>query len=48
LSRAKSIDEREFYLRLSAQEKFSSGELERPINSGVFERLLQGIQKSHH
>jgi len=40
LSRTKSIEEQEFYLRLSSQEKFSSRELERQINSGVFERTI--------
>ncbi|XDZ54207.1 DUF1016 domain-containing protein [Flavobacterium tructae] len=45
LSRAKSIEEQEFYLRLSSQEKFSSRELERQINSGVFERTIIGNAK---
>lgn len=45
LSRAKSIQEQEFYLRLSSQEKFSSRELERQINSGVFERTIIGNTK---
>lgn len=45
LSRAKSIQEQEFYLRLSSQEKFSSRELERQINSGVFERTVIGNTK---
>jgi predicted nuclease of restriction endonuclease-like (RecB) superfamily len=45
LSRTKSIDEQEFYLHLSSQEKFSSRELERQINSGVFERTLMGNTK---
>lgn len=45
LSRAKSIEEQEFYLRLSSQEKFSSRELERQINSGVFERTIIGNTK---
>lgn len=45
LSRAKSIEEREFYLGLSRQEKFSSRELERQINSGVFERTILGNTK---
>ena len=45
LSRTKSIEEQEFYLRLSNQEKFSSRELERQINSGVFERTIIGNTK---
>lgn len=45
LSRTKSIEEREFYLGLSKQEKFSSRELERQINSGVFERTILGNTK---
>ncbi|WP_238160914.1 PDDEXK nuclease domain-containing protein [Flavobacterium cupreum] len=45
LSRTKSIEEQEFYLRLSRQEKFSSRELERQINSGVFERTIIGNTK---
>ena len=45
LSRAKSIEEREFYLGLSKQEKFSSRELERQINSEVFERTILGNTK---
>ncbi|WP_244281265.1 PDDEXK nuclease domain-containing protein [Flavobacterium plurextorum] len=45
LSRTKSIEEQEFYLRLSSQEKFSSRELERQINSGVFERTMIGNSK---
>ncbi|OXG06080.1 putative nuclease of restriction endonuclease-like (RecB) superfamily [Flavobacterium araucananum] len=45
LSRAKTIEEKEFYLRLSSREKFSSRELERQINSGVFERTIAGNRK---
>jgi predicted nuclease of restriction endonuclease-like (RecB) superfamily len=45
LSRTKSIEEQEFYLLLSSQEKFSSRELERQINSGVFERTIIGNAK---
>lgn len=45
LSRAKSMEEREFYLGLSKQEKFSSRELERQINSGVFEWTILGNTK---
>lgn len=45
LSRANTIEEREFYLRLSVQEKYSSRELERQINSSVFERVMIGNTK---
>lgn len=43
--RAKSEEEREFYLRLTIQEKYSSRELERQINSSVFERVMIGNSK---
>ena len=45
LGRAKSEEEREFYLRLCIQEKYSSRELERQINSSVFERVMIGSAK---
>jgi predicted nuclease of restriction endonuclease-like (RecB) superfamily len=45
LSRAKTLEEKEFYLRLTSQEKYSSRELERQINSGVFERTMLGNTK---
>jgi len=45
LSRAKTEEEREFYLRLSIKEKYSSRELERQINSSVFERIMIGNTK---
>ncbi len=45
LSRAKTIEEQEFYLRLCSQEKYSSRELERQISSGVFERVMLGNSK---
>lgn len=45
LSRARSIEEQEFYLKLCSQEKYSSRELERQINSGVFERTMLGNSK---
>ncbi len=45
LSRAKTIEEKEFYLRLCIQEKYSSREMERQISSGVFERVMIGNQK---
>jgi predicted nuclease of restriction endonuclease-like (RecB) superfamily len=40
LSKTKSIEEREYYLRLAIKEKYSKRELERQLNSGLFERVL--------
>lgn len=45
LSRAESIEEKEFYLNLCAQEKYSKRELERQISSNVFERVIIGNAK---
>lgn len=45
LGRAKSDEEREFYLKLTIQEKYSTRELERQINSSVFERVMLGNAK---
>jgi predicted nuclease of restriction endonuclease-like (RecB) superfamily len=44
LSGTKSIEEKEFYLRLCIKENYSKRELERQIDSGYYERymLLQG------
>ncbi|MEZ4828793.1 MAG: PDDEXK nuclease domain-containing protein [Bacteroidia bacterium] len=42
LSRTRSMEEREFYIRLCHQEKYSSRQLERQINSGIFERTMIG------
>jgi predicted nuclease of restriction endonuclease-like (RecB) superfamily len=39
-SRAKSEEEREFYLRLCKKEKYTSRELERQINASYFERTM--------
>ncbi|MEI5984418.1 PDDEXK nuclease domain-containing protein [Sphingobacterium sp. PU5-4] len=44
-SRCKSEEEREFYLRLTIQEKYSIRELERQINSAVFERTIISTAK---
>lgn len=38
MSRCKTEEERAFYLQLTAQEQYSTRELDRQINSGVFER----------
>lgn len=40
LSRSKQPEEREFYLRLATNEKWSSRELERQLNSALFERTV--------
>ncbi|PKL85441.1 MAG: DUF1016 domain-containing protein [Ignavibacteriae bacterium HGW-Ignavibacteriae-1] len=45
LSRAKTIEEREFYVHLVKQENYSSRELERQISSSIFERTMIGNQK---
>lgn len=45
ISRTKSDEEREFYLRLSVQEKYSKRELERQVSSGIYERTLLGSAK---
>lgn len=40
LSQSKLPQEREFYLRLAAQEKWSKRELERPFKTAPFERTV--------
>ena len=40
LSKAKSSEEREFYILLTIKERYSSRELERQIDSGIFERTM--------
>ena len=40
LSRSKRPEEREFYLKMAAQEKWSSRELERQFNAALFERVV--------
>lgn len=40
ISKTKSYEEKEFYLRLASKEKYKARELERQINSGYYERLL--------
>lgn len=41
----KTPEEREFYLRLSASEKLTSRELERQMDSSIYERTMLGNQK---
>jgi predicted nuclease of restriction endonuclease-like (RecB) superfamily len=44
-SRCKTAEEREFYIRLAIKEKYSKRELERQIDSGIFERVMIGNQQ---
>ncbi len=44
-SKSKSDEEKEFYLRLAIQERYSSRELERQVDSGQYERVLHSGQK---
>lgn len=45
LSKTKSIEEKEFYLNLALKEKYTTRELERQINSAIYERFLLSQQK---
>ena len=40
ISKTKTYEEKEFYLRLASKEKYSARELARQIDSGYYERLL--------
>ncbi|MEK6792598.1 MAG: DUF1016 N-terminal domain-containing protein [Nanoarchaeota archaeon] len=40
LSKTKSMEEKEYYMLLSIRERYSSRELERQIDSGIFERTM--------
>ncbi len=42
LSKAKTVEEREFYIRLCIKERYSKRDLERQIESSVFERTMLG------
>ncbi|SDY63317.1 Predicted nuclease of restriction endonuclease-like (RecB) superfamily, DUF1016 family [Rhodonellum ikkaensis] len=44
-SRCKTVEEREFYLKLAKQESYSFRELERQISASLFERTLIGNSK---
>jgi len=44
-SRCKSIEEREFYIKLTKRENYSFRELERQISSSLFERTMIGNSK---
>ena len=45
LSKSKTDEEREFYIRLSIKERLSKRELERQIDSAVFERVILSEEK---
>lgn len=45
LSSTKNDEEREFYLRLAINEKYSSRELERQLKSATFERVMLANKK---
>lgn len=45
LSKTTTIEEKEFYLKLSVNEKYSTRELERQIKTAVYERFLLSNQK---
>ncbi|HSA34165.1 MAG TPA: PDDEXK nuclease domain-containing protein [bacterium] len=45
MSKTKTVEERTFYLALAAKEKYSVRELERQINSGLFERAMLSDKK---
>jgi len=45
LARAKTEEEREFYIRLSSQENYGKRELDRQISSSVYERVMMGNLK---
>lgn len=40
LSGTKSLEEKEFYLRLAIRERYSKRELERQLGSGLYERVM--------
>jgi predicted nuclease of restriction endonuclease-like (RecB) superfamily len=44
-SRCKTIEEREFYLKLAKQESYSFRELDRQISASLFERTIIGNSK---
>lgn len=45
LARAKTIEERVFYIQMSGREHYSKRELDRQISSGLFERVMMGNQE---
>ena len=45
LSGTKSMEEREFYIKLCIKEKYSARELQRQLDSGYFERYMLSTEK---
>ena len=45
LSKTKSIEQKEFYLRLAKKENYSTRELERQLDSSYFERIMLSNKK---
>lgn len=45
MARCKTEEEKEFYIRLCIKEQYSKRELDRQIDSGIFERVMIGNQK---
>ena len=45
LSKTKTVEERKFYVRLAIKEKYSVRDLERQIDSGLFERVMLSRKK---
>ncbi len=45
LSKAKTVEEREYYIRLSIQERYTKRELERQLNSAMYERVMLSGQQ---
>ena len=45
LSATKSMEEREFYIKLCIKEKYSARELQRQLDSGYFERYMLSTEK---
>jgi predicted nuclease of restriction endonuclease-like (RecB) superfamily len=46
LSKTKTIQEREFYIRLAIQEKYTKREMERQLDSAVYERTVLSNKKA--
>ena len=45
LSKTKTVEEREYYIRLSIQERYTKRELERQLNSAMYERVMLSGQQ---
>ena len=45
MTKAKTVEERHFYITLCVKEAYSSRELERQINSGYYERYMLSTEK---